>query len=191
MEVRKWIVIVLELCQVLSMYVEIQRHSEFEDILADTEDEFWVWRSEASHYRTLRLVDFDQRYRAEFNICIDPVGGENIVTLYLDDIRYANDGPDDFIYVTLDGEYWDSYPTYEKWAHGHEWNIFRNTGRVNETKYLPRGEYVLGVSVRTDQWGLELDKIRLIAEYQTLSTSLFCGGRLVDTYVARGINGTD
>ncbi|XP_053379990.1 uncharacterized protein LOC128548642 [Mercenaria mercenaria] len=185
MDYRNFIVLIIRIYPIVAMYVEIQRSYEFEDVLSeeqqDYEKEFWIWRSEASNLKTLRLVDSHKRYRADFKICIEPIEGREIVPMFLDDIRYANDGPNDTISVTLDGEYWDEYSTYEKWAHGHDWNIFRNTGRLTEVKYLNKGEYVIGVSVKTDQWGIELDKIRLIAEYQELESDLFCGGRLVDT----------
>jgi hypothetical protein len=181
MELNVFVLFLIRLYPIVAIYVEVQRSYQFEDILSEEQNDFWVWRSEASRLKTLRLVDFNQRYRAEFKICIQPIEGEEIVSLYLDDIRYANDGPNDTISVTFDGEFWDEYSTNEKWAHGYDWNIFRNTGRVNETKYLPMGEYVIGVSVRTDKWGIELDKIRLIAEYQVLDSGIFCGGRLLDT----------
>lgn len=181
MKLREFVIFLLKFSPVLAIYVEIQRGEEFEHVLTEDQDGFWVWRSEASSLKTLRLVDFNQTFRVEFDICIEPIEGVEIVTLYLDDIRYANDGPNDTIFVTFEGNYWDEYSTYEKWAHGHEWNIFRNTGRVNETKYLTKGVYVIGVSVETDKWGIELDRIRLIAEYQELHSSIFCGGRLINT----------
>lgn len=176
------VLLALSLWYVSPVYVELQRSYQFENVLSREQDENWVWRSEASSLKTLRLVDFDRRYRIDLKICIDPIDGEETVSMYVDDIRYANDGPDDFIFVSFEGKDWNVFPTHEKWAHGHEWNIFRNTGRIKEAKYLTKGEYVISVSVITDKWGLELDKIRLIAEYQKLDSPLFCGGRLVDTY---------
>ena len=159
-------------------FVEIQRHFDFEHVLQEDQDAFWVWRSEASDLKTLRLVDFNAEYRVEVLVCIEPIEGDEHVILTLDDIRYANDGPSDTIYVTLDGEAWAEYRTFEKWAYGHEWNIFRNTGRIGNSAVLSRGLHVIEVSVRTDKYGLELDRIRLNAEYQRLNSTLFCGGSL-------------
>lgn len=178
----KVILLLLKLWNVFSEYVEIQRSFQFETVLRSDQEVSWVWRSEASKLKTLRLVDFDRRFRIDIKLCIEPVKGADIVSIIIDDIRYANDGPDDYIFVTFEGEDWYVFSTYEKWAHGHEWNIFRNTGRVSEKKYLKKGEYIISVSAVTDKWGLELDKIRIIAEYQKLNSTLFCGGRLVDTY---------
>ncbi|KAH3747023.1 hypothetical protein DPMN_181444 [Dreissena polymorpha] len=164
-------------------YVEIQRQFEFESVLTEEQrhvKNLWVWRSQASGLKTLRLQDFSQRYLVEVNICIEPTEGEDFVAIQLDDIRYANDGPYDFIFITFEGVMWSIYSTYEKWARGHEWNIFRNSGRNGASKRLPKGEYVIGVSVQTDNYGIELDNIRLIAEYQRLESDLFCGGRLID-----------
>ncbi|XP_060559081.1 uncharacterized protein LOC132719331 [Ruditapes philippinarum] len=183
MEYKFWIALIIQIYPVVAMYmyVEIQRSYEFEDVLSEDQQDYWVWRSEASNLKTLRLVDHNQVYRTDFKICIDPVEGRDTVNFFLDDIRYANDGPNDTISVTFDGEYWDEYSTNEKWAHGHDWNIFRNSGRATGTKFLREGEYVIGVSVKTDKWGIELDKIRVIAEYQVLESDIFCGGRLVNT----------
>lgn len=183
MEFKFWVVFISQIYQIVAIfvYVETQRSYEFENVLSADQEEYWVWRSEASNLKTLRLVDHNQVYRVDFKICIEPVEGKERVSFYLDDIRYANDGPNDTISVTFNGEYWDEYSTNEKWAHGHDWNIFRNSGRVRETKYLSEGEYVIGVSVKTDKWGIELDKIRVIAEYQVLDSEIFCGGRLVNT----------
>lgn len=167
----------------MTEYVEIQRQFDFENVLTKEQKlvkDLWVWRSQATGLKTLRLQDFSQRYLVEINICIEPTEGEEFVTIQLDDIRYANDGPYDFIFITFEGVMWSIYSTFEKWAHGHQWNILRNSGRNGAPKRLPKGEYVIGVSVQTDKYGLELDNIRLTAEYQKLESDLFCGGRLID-----------
>lgn len=179
----KVIPFVLHCVHVCAVYVEIQRHFEFEDVLKQVQYPYWVWRSEASTLQTLRLEDVGdgtRRYLIEVKMCIEPVVGEETVQVTMDDIQYANDGPSDVIVVTLDGELWATYSTYEKWAHGHEWNIFRNTGKADEPKRLRKGEHIIGITVKTDRWGLELDKIRIIAEHQSVDTKLFCGGRLID-----------
>lgn len=180
MSVKFCIIILFYVSNVVS-YVEIQRSFDFEEALTKAQTEFWVWRSEASNLKTLRLVDNYRRYLVEIKVCIEPAENRSAAKLTFDDIRYANDGPNDFIYVMFENEVWFNYSTYEKWAHGHEWNIYRNTGQQGDIKTLPEGEYTIGVSVTTDKWGIELDKIRLIGEYQKLHSTLFCGGRLIDT----------
>ncbi|KAL4239203.1 hypothetical protein ACF0H5_000020 [Mactra antiquata] len=180
MDTKICLVILLNVCQMFA-YVEIQRSFEFENALSEEQSRFWVWRSEASRLKSLRLVDNYRRYLIELKICVEPAEGQQEARIMFDDIRYANDGPNDYIFLTFEDELWFSYATYEKWAHGHEWNIYRNTGRRGDVKTLPRGEYKIGVSVITDKWGLELDKIRLIGEYQVLDSTIFCGGRFIDT----------
>lgn len=178
MSLRMIITLVINIVCISSIFVEIQRHFEFEDILPVEQDSFWVWRSEASNLKTLRLEDPHRVYLIEVKICINPIDANHDVKIDLDDIRYSNDGPTDSVLVTFNGEPWTDFITYEKWASGYDWNIFRNTGRIGESKYLPKGEYVIGLSVVTDEWGMEFDKIRLNAEYQNTETELFCGGRL-------------
>lgn len=182
MDTKSVILLVISFGQILAEYLEIQRTFEFEDVIADPikQRELWAWRSEASGFKTLRITDHSFRYLVEVKVCIEPTPGQDFVTLHLDDVRYSNDGPFDSIHSYFDGEPWSVYSTYPKWAYGHDWNIFRNTGRSGDPKRLPRGEYVIGFSVNTDEYGIELDKLRLIAEYQKLDSRLFCGGRLLD-----------
>ena len=185
MKIPSFVLLVCHVFVTINGYVEIQRHYEFEDVLtrpALEERELWVWRSEASNYKTLRLVDEEQKYHIQLKVCIEPAEDQEFVTITLDDIRYANDGPFDYIFVSFEGRPWSVYATYERWAHGHDWNIFRNTGRNGVSHRLRKGVYTIDISVLTDKWGLELDKIRLNAEYQRLDSSLFCGGSIVNLH---------
>jgi len=156
---------------------EIQDHFEFENAVSENETDFWVWRSEAYNLKTLRLEDTNRTYTIELTLCIDPFVEGN-VTAFINDIRYANDGPSDTVYVMVSGITIGNFTTVEEWKSGHDWNIFRNTGRVGPSMVFRKGQYLLQIQVETDKWGIEFDRIRMNAENQNPLTDLFCGGRL-------------
>ncbi|KAL4239841.1 hypothetical protein ACF0H5_000642 [Mactra antiquata] len=161
--------------------LEIQKHFEFEDVLGDLQDNMWVWRSEASDLKTLRLEDETGVYTVNLNICVQPYNSTMNITLYIDDIRYSNDGPSDTVIVDFDGINIANFTTIEKWRSGHEWNVFRNSGNVGPALNLLPGQYVLQISVLTDQWGVELDRIRVNLENQDPMENVFCGASLSST----------
>jgi hypothetical protein len=157
--------------------VEIQKHFEFEDALTNTQQDMWVWRSEASGLKTLRLEDEYGQARVELTLCITPYNrtlNQN-VTLYLDDLRYSNDGPSDLVQLRFNNINFANFTTFEKWRSGHEWNVFRNSGNLGPAINLREGRYNLTISVVTDRWGIEFDRIRMNAENQDPTENLFCG----------------
>lgn len=156
---------------------EIQQHFELENALTEEQKDFWVWRSEAYNLKTLRLEDTNRTYTIELTLCVDPYAEGN-VTAYINDIRYANDGPSDTVYVTVQGIDIGNFTTIEQWRSGHEWNIFKNSGRVGPSMVFRRGQFRMQIQVETDQWGVEFDRIRMNAENQNPMTEIFCGGRL-------------
>ena len=66
------------------------------------------------------------------------------------------------------------------WGAGHEWNVFRNSGPLGPAINMMPGEYVLTVSAKTDRYGVELDRLRINAENQSLTKPIFCGASYVD-----------
>ena len=192
MEQRQWhpfllTAMLLEVClkQVLSQVdgdsIEIQRHYEFEDILDENQNSYWVWRSEASELKTLRLEDMDGDHKIFFRLCVQPVNPNKNVTLKIANIRYSNDGPSDTCYVTVNGQFVSVFKTFEKWRSGHEWNVFRHTGQLGQSLSLPLGNHELAIKAKTDKWGVEFDRIIINAENQNFTSPIFCGGGLYDT----------
>lgn len=161
-----------------SMFVEIQRHFEFEDVLNENQKSYWVWRSEASELKTLRLEDMVGQHKVFFRLCLEPADVTKNVTLRIANIRYSNDGPPDTCYASLNGQIFSVFYTYEKWRSGHEWNVFRNTGQIGRAMRLSRGEYELAIRVNTDKWGVEFDRITVNAENQNMTSNIFCGSGL-------------
>lgn len=160
--------------------VEIQKHFEFEDALTETQQDMWVWRSEASGLKTLRIEDQAGQARIELSICVTPYNrsqNQN-VTLYIDDIRYSNDGPSDLVRLRFNNINFANFSTFEKWRSGHEWNVFRNSGNLGPAINLREGRYNLTISVVTDRWGVEFDRIRVNAENQNPGKDLFCGASM-------------
>lgn len=155
--------------------VEIQKHFEFENALSTLQDDMWVWRSEASNLKALRLLDPNGSARIEFTLCIEPLNVTQNVTLYVDDIRYSNDGPSDNVTLRFNGKSIANFTTVEKWMGGHEWNLFRNSGKLGAALSLRQGQHSLMITVRTDRWGIEMDLIRINAENQNPMKELFCG----------------
>lgn len=156
---------------------EIQQHYELEDALNENQSDFWVWRSEAYNLKTIRLEDTNRTYTIELTLCIDPYAEGN-VTAYVNDIRYSNDGPSDIVYVKVNGIPIGNFTTEEDWHSGHQWNIFKNSGRVGPGMVFRKGQYTMQLEVETDRYGVEFDRIRMNAENQNPLTNIFCGGRL-------------
>lgn len=158
---------------------EIQQHFEFENALSEQQDDYWVWRSQAYKLKTLRLEDTNRTHTIELILCIEPYLDDRNVTVYIDDIVYSNDGPSDIIHALINGVDIGNFTTKEKWRNGHEWNVFRNSGRIGPSVVLSRGDYLLHIEVETDKWGVELDRIEINAENQDPLEKLFCGSRLI------------
>ena len=157
----------------------IQKHAEFEDALSDVQQDMWVWRSEASNMKTFRIVDELGTSEVRFQICVKPYNTSANITLHIDDIRYSNDGPSDNVTVRFNNIVLATFTTTERWRSGHEWNIFKNSGPLGPSLNLSPGQYFIQVNVRTDTWGIELDRIRVNAENQDPMSPLFCGSQLL------------
>lgn len=183
----KFAIVLLMFCVTVKMLdaqapIEIQKHYEFEDALRQDQDGMWVWRSEASELKTLRIEDQEGLSRVKFTLCVEPYNATQNITLYVDDIRYSNDGPSDNITLIFNGIAFAKFQTLEKWRSGHEWNVFRNSGNLGPALNLRPGRYDLLVTVVTDYWGVEFDRIRINAENQDPNIDLFCGSSVF--YVA-------
>ena len=169
----------------------IQRHMEFVNVLSDTQLqrqqnnpglEYWIWRSEATELKVLRVEDPARRTSVNFRLCIEPNPPFANVTIRVENIRYSNDGPSDTVYLTLAGRPLGQFNTFEKWGAGHEWNVFHNSDVItNSTRVLPQGQYTLSIQAETDQWGIEYDRITINAENQNELVELFCDSELVET----------
>lgn len=179
------IIVLLGLClvnvwaQINLDFIEIQRHFEFEEILDENQTEYWVWRSEASALKTLRLEDMTGQHKIFFSLCLDPMDPEKNVTVRIANIRYSNDGPEDVGYASLNGQLFSVFYTSEQWGSGHEWNVFRNTGQIGREMALPNGTYELGIKVETDKSGVEFDRIEVNAGNQNALSNIFCGAKLI------------
>ncbi|KAH3747038.1 uncharacterized protein LOC127848418 [Dreissena polymorpha] len=168
------LVILLGVCCVQTAPLEFQRHFEFEDALAENKTQSMMWRSEASGLKTLRVVDPNGTSAIELTLCIRPYDSTQNVTVFIDDIRYSNDGPSDVVAVQFNGTTIGNFTTIETFPSGKEWNIFRNTGNVGPTLNVRQGQYLLVLTAFTDKWGMEFDRIRLNAKNQDPAIDLFC-----------------
>lgn len=167
--------VVLQTVDAQSSSLQIQKHFEFEDALTESQDDMWVWRSEASNMRTLHIEDQAGVSRIELSICIVPYNTAENVTMFIDDILYSNDGPVDLVKIHFNGINIANFITIEKWRSGHEWNVFRNSGNIGPVLNLRQGRYTLMLTVVTDIWGVEFDRIRMIADNQSPTADMFCG----------------
>lgn len=147
---------------------------EFEDALTEDQGEMRVWRSEASSGRTLRLVDQHGLSAVVLTLCVEPHDLSKNVSLFIDDIRYCNDGPSDSVKLRLDGVNIARFSTFEKWRSGHQWNVFNNSGLIGPLIKLSRGEFTLVIVVQTDKWGIELDRITLVTDNQLPTKNIIC-----------------
>lgn len=153
---------------------DVQHSYEFEDALTEDQSEMWVWRSEASSRRTLRLVDRTGISAVEFTLCVEPHDLSTTVSLFIHDIRYCNDGPSDSVKLRFEGVNIASFSTFEKWRSGHEWNVFKNSGIIGPLIKLYRGNFTLVIVVQTDKWGIELDTLAIVTDNQHPTKDIIC-----------------
>ncbi|KAH3747020.1 hypothetical protein DPMN_181441 [Dreissena polymorpha] len=158
--------------------IEIQQHFEFENVLSDDQQDFWVWRSEAYNQKTLRLEDINRAHTIELKLCIEPFNPNQKVLLVVSDILYSNDGPSDIVYLKINGLPIGNFTTIEQWRSGYEWNIFRNSKVIGPSILVQKGNYMLAIEVETDKWGVELDRIQINAENHDPTKRMFCGAAL-------------
>ena len=161
----------------------LQESLEFENTLSDSQKRLVQPRSQASGWNTLRLEDANQSYTIQFSICAQPIDPSRPVTVYIDDIRYSNDGPSDYIYITMDTEVGrvqvGTFKTKELWIGGGAWNIFWNSDKVGKSLHLVQGTYNIQIKVATDKYGVELDKINIKAENQNQTQTLICSSEFI------------
>lgn len=157
---------------------DVLRQFEFEDVVQENQTDFWVWRSEASNLKTLRLVDKKGKSSVRFSFCVQPDDTKKPVSVFVEDLRYCNDGPQDRVKLRFESFNIANFKTFEKWRSGHEWNVFRNTGRIGPLIRLRQGEFSLHVLVQTDKWGVELDMIKIRAINQRPDVDIVCNATL-------------
>lgn len=155
--------------------LEIQQHYELHRAVPERQDTNWRWRSEASSNKTLRIEDELGASRLELTLCIEPYNATQNVTLFIDDIRYSNDGKSDIVRLMFNGINFANFTTFMKFGSGHEWNVFRNSGNLGPALNLRQGRYTLLITVVTDEYGVEFDRIRINAENQNPEIFMFCG----------------
>lgn len=155
--------------------LEIQQHFELFKAVPVSQENNWRWRSEASANKTLRIEDETGSSRLELTLCVEPYNATQNVTLYIDDIRYSNDGLSDVVKLIFNGINFANFTTFQKFRSGHEWNVFRNSGTLGPALNLRQGRYTLLITVVTDEYGVEFDRIRINAENQNPEVYMFCG----------------
>ena len=77
-------------------------------------------------------------------------------------LTYSNDGESDNISVSINGKTFGIVETIGERGEGHLWNVFRNSGPLEEELLVPPGEHDLQIVVTSrDLNGVEIDKISL------------------------------
>lgn len=158
--------------------LETQQHFEFEQAVPESQTENWRWRSEASGHKTLRINDEMGASRLELTLCVEPYNTTQNVTLSIYNIRYSNDGLSDDLELWMNGTRIANFTTISKFGNGYEWNVIRNSRRLGSAASFPRGSYTLVITVITDSYGVELDRIGVSAVNQNPYINLFCGSKL-------------
>ncbi|KAL4239842.1 hypothetical protein ACF0H5_000643 [Mactra antiquata] len=170
------IVVAVSVCGISAIQTE---HSfEFEDVITPNNSQFWVWRSGASNVRTLRLVDEKGIARISLQLCIQSLIQSRPVNMNITNITYTNDGPKDYVMMNLNGVSIANWTTYERCGSGFEWNVPKYSGQLVDSLPLVSGIYNLTISVNTDEYGMEFDKIDVTLDNQRPDTELFCGASL-------------
>jgi len=179
----KFVINVLVLCQALSVVFTVTTTwtFEFEDFALGNPSVQTRWRSNASNNKTLYVTkDIGV---ATFNLCVFKTGASD-VKLNVSDIVYSNDGPTDSITLTYNGELLDTFMTEEVHDWGNRWNMFQHTGPAGDVINVTyqHGTHELVIDIYPTEYGVELDKLVIIAENQHPQRHLFCDQTFRENY---------
>jgi hypothetical protein len=161
-----------------------QHHFEFENALTDAQNangDLYRMRSQASNKKTIYYNSPD--LVIELKLCIVPVSGESFATLYVNNIRYSNDGKSDKVTVGFPDNVIGSFSSKPHSHFGHFWNVFEDSGPIGGPRIavlLPKGEYTLRITADIDTYGIELDNIRINVD-NLENKDLFCGPNTVSS----------
>lgn len=133
-----------------------------------------ITRSEAIDQHTLSVVDTIGDAKLTLALCSVPDDDTKAVTIFIDDVRYSNDGESDILFFYFDNILYDIFITAEDSDYGHLWNVFKNSGAIGVDVDLNEGVHNLTVQIMTDQYGVELDSIRLNFYNQKDGNDIIC-----------------
>ncbi|KAK6170365.1 hypothetical protein SNE40_018775 [Patella caerulea] len=143
---------------------------EFEDYAAD---QGWdnpgrvPQRSAASNGKSLHLFK-DESITVEFCLPIEQ-------DVFIRNVFFSNDGWVDDIVVDLDGVEFGEFRSADESQWGYLWNEFNSTGSVGKVTNLVSGRHELTFTVTDgDEWGVELDAIKLEFSRPDLTADLEC-----------------
>ncbi|KAK7111162.1 hypothetical protein V1264_010845 [Littorina saxatilis] len=83
-------------------------------------------------------------------------------TITVSNIRYSNDGGEDFVDVTLDGQKLGTLTSLRKTSPLDEWNEFEDSGEIGGAVAVLAGKHKLELAFpSTDRYGIEIDFVAI------------------------------
>lgn len=155
--------------------INITEYFEFENAISTDQYHLIANRSEASNQTTLRMADETGVKNVELKICLQPNEEAEGVTFFVDDIRYSNDGASDLISLKFQNVDVGNFQTNEIWGGGDAWNVFQSSQGFGPLVKSGKGHYVLTITVKTDIYGVELDRLTVSAINQRPEKDIICG----------------
>jgi len=177
----KFVINVLVLCQALSVVLTVTTTwtFEFEECAIGNPYAQTRWRSNASNNTTLYITqDIGHGLGVvTFNLCVEQLDVTSDVKLNVSGLVYSNDGPTDSITLTYNSELLDTFMTEEVHDWGNRWNVFQHTGPAGDVINVTNlhGNHELVIDIYPTEYGVELDKLVILAENQNPRRQLFCG----------------
>lgn len=150
---------------------------EFENtVTKKKEDELWVWRSEASGLKSLHVDNsMGKVISVKLELCLKTENKtKKDVTVSIKNLRYSNDGESDQLHFEIDKEHFADFMTTGDSERGHGWNKYRNSGTIGSPVHLKPGRRELVITIKTDDYGAELDYILMKFENQDPAEEVFC-----------------
>ncbi|XP_076458347.1 uncharacterized protein LOC143292056 [Babylonia areolata] len=87
---------------------------------------------------------------------------QSSTTIQVTNVRYSNDGGQDYVDVKLDGEQLGTFLSLPKSSGADEWNQFEDSGEIGQPVAVLAGRHHLDLAfVSTDRYGIEIDFVAL------------------------------
>ena len=150
---------------------------QLEDLVNVNDTSLWRWRSNAGNDKTARFY-----YPGGFvklTLCVEPDDPFLDVTVRFGGLRYSNDGQADSVSAYMDAHGIGSGRDLKahSWQ-GKLWNMFLDSGWIDNSYTLTPGKHEFRIDVRTDEavgGGLELDSAVFYVDNLRNATEFICG----------------
>ena len=160
--------------------MDVEYIGQFETALRPDQNHFRMARANAQENATLHLNSSNAGVEFRITICAQPMIPGPVV-FRAGSLFYSNDGPSDNVILEFNNAEYLSGTTEENFKGGQGWNEFKEFRFAEDILPLGAGNHTVVVTVKTDQWGVDLDALTFIAKNQNPNIMLLCSAELVET----------